>query len=441
MMTAPTLRTAGNREAGSICPHCQQEIALGEATASCVRCGAVQHPVCWDAHGGCGSYECRPARAERPGSAYVLRITTDDLTAAVPLPSFGEAARLQSTEALAKQTEAARRWNRLAILSFVVALIGIPGFGIVTGLLAVLLGCIALALHNPNRRGVGLAVGGIMLGLGDFVVWAAVMFGMFAQHAVHVSLDEFEPDPQAMMDLPGPIGRAMKANVLIQTQSGWKGVLGQGLGSGVILRIADNEALIVTNRHVIDPGFSGERNAVDADLSRMWALQIKLLGQPSLGGKVVWVASQGIDLALVTVPVVAPEPQSAIWENPARLQIGDRVFAVGNPHGLGWTHTAGEVSQLRKQMHGATELRIIQTTAAINPGNSGGGLYDNDGHLIGINTWTQDKRVAEGLNFAVAFQALLTLVPAPFQLPDEQSAETQPNNSQPDANNISKPTL
>lgn len=422
MTTAPTLRTAGNREEGSLCPHCEREISLGEATACCSRCGAVQHPDCWDAHGGCGSYECRPARMVDSANGDVLRITTDELTSAVPLPSFGAADRLLTTAALAKQTEAARRWNKLAILAFVVAVIGIPAFGLVTGLVAVLLGCVALALHNPNRRGVGLAVGGIVLGMADFAVWAVVMFGLFAEHAVHISLDEFEPDPQALLELPDHIGRAMKANVLIQTQSGWKGVLGQGLGSGVILRIADREALIVTNRHVVDPNFSGHRKAADADLSKMSSLQIKLIGQPALGGKVVWVASQGIDLALVTVPVVATEPQSAIWDNPARLRIGDRVFAVGNPHGLGWTHTGGEVSQLRKQDHGATELRIIQTTAAINPGNSGGGLYDQDGHLIGINTWTQDKRVAEGLNFAVAFQPLLTLAPALFQLPDQQGS-------------------
>ena len=427
------MRTAGTREAGSLCPHCAREISLGETAACCPRCGTVQHPHCWDAQDGCGSYECRPAHMGDSRDGDVLRITTDELTSVVPLPSFSEANRRLTTEALAKQTEAARRWNKLAILAFVVAVIGIPAFGLVTGLVAVLLGCVALALHNPNRRGVGLAVGGILLGMADFAVWAVVMFGLFAEHAVRISLDEFEPDPQALLELPDHIGRAMKANVLIQTQSGWKGVLGQGLGSGVILRIANREALIVTNRHVIDPNFSGGRKSAEADLTKMSSLQIKLIGQPSLVGKVVWVASQGIDLALVTVPVVANEPQQAIWDNPARLRIGDRVFAVGNPHGLGWTHTGGEVSQLRKQDHGTTELRIIQTTAAINPGNSGGGLYDNDGHLIGINTWTQDKRVAEGLNFAVAFQPLLTLAPAQFQLPDTQTAETPPTMTTPDS--------
>ena len=56
-------------------------------------------------------------------------------------------------------------------------------------------------------------------------------------------------------------------------------------------------------------------------------------------------------------------------------------------------------------------MRVIQTQAAINPGNSGGGLYDQDGYLIGINTWTADKSVSEGIGFAIALDELLELAP------------------------------
>ena len=49
---------------------------------------------------------------------------------------------------------------------------------------------------------------------------------------------------------------------------------------------------------------------------------------------------------------------------------------------------------------------MIQTDAALNPGNSGGGLYDKSGTLIGINTWTNDKRFSEGLGFAIALDSL-----------------------------------
>ncbi len=55
---------------------------------------------------------------------------------------------------------------------------------------------------------------------------------------------------------------------------------------------------------------------------------------------------------------------------------------------------------------------MIQTDAKINPGHSGGGLYDRDGYLLGINTWTtQDKRVSEGLGFSISFQSLVDLLP------------------------------
>ena len=60
----------------------------------------------------------------------------------------------------------------------------------------------------------------------------------------------------------------------------------------------------------------------------------------------------------------------------ASPHVGDEVFAIGNPHGLGWTHSAGDISQIRRQKHGDYDFRVLQTTAAINPGNSGGGLYD-----------------------------------------------------------------
>jgi serine protease Do len=60
---------------------------------------------------------------------------------------------------------------------------------------------------------------------------------------------------------------------------------------------------------------------------------------------------------------------------------------------------------------------VIQTQAAINPGNSGGGLYDKEGYLIGINTWTSDKSISEGIGFAIAMESLLELVPPFLNLP------------------------
>ena len=108
------------------------------------------------------------------------------------------------------------------------------------------------------------------------------------------------------------------------------------------------------------------------------------------------------------------------WDANPKITVGDEVFAIGNPHSLGWTYTPGGISQMRLQTKGPLEVRVIQTSAAINPGNSGGGLYDREGRLVGINTWTKDKRFAEGLSFSIAFHTLLPLLPAEYRLPDHQ---------------------
>jgi hypothetical protein len=56
----------------------------------------------------------------------------------------------------------------------------------------------------------------------------------------------------------------------------------------------------------------------------------------------------------------------------------------------------------------------------------GGGLYDNEGYLIGINTWTQDKRVSEGLNFAIALEALAVAPPPMLSLKAGSEDSDQP---------------
>jgi S1-C subfamily serine protease len=96
------------------------------------------------------------------------------------------------------------------------------------------------------------------------------------------------------------------------------------------------------------------------------------------------------------------------------MKVGETVFAIGNPYQLGWTHTQGVISQMRSQDFDTHRVRVIQMQAAINPGNSGGGLYDSDGYLLGINTWTADKSVSEGIGFAIALDSLLELAPPPL---------------------------
>jgi serine protease Do len=103
--------------------------------------------------------------------------------------------------------------------------------------------------------------------------------------------------------------------------------------------------------------------------------------------------------------------RAAAWPATRPSQVGDGVFAIGNPHAWGWTYTQGSVSQFRVLSTQGGDVHVVQSSAPINPGNSGGGLYDRDGYLIGVNTWTNDKRVSEGLSFSIGLNSFLELSP------------------------------
>ena len=312
-----------------------------------------------------------------------------------------------------KQTK--KRWNPAGVTGFVLALIGIPLFGLVTGLIAMVVGCIALVGHSSARRGMALAVAAIVIGLFEVVGWAVGLYYVLGTPHSMIALNQLTIDPESLEELPARISRAMRANVIVETGMG----LGQGLGSGVILKFNDGIAHIVTNRHVVDPSYSEKTDTVPKDLSSLRNISVTTVGEESIPATVEWLAPHGVDLAIISAPLLSNKAEEAYWDQKITPHIGDSVFAVGNPHGLGWTHSAGDISQIRRQKHGDYDIRMIQTTAAINPGNSGGGLYDSEGRLIGINSMTGDKRVAEGLGFSIALRTLMDLVPDQLHLPHQ----------------------
>ena len=147
----------------------------------------------------------------------------------------------------------------------------------------------------------------------------------------------------------------------------WGAVPQQGQGSGFIV---DSRGHILTNYHVIEGGRQVE---VTLSNKHKYKAQVVLTDKPH-------------DLALLQID--APNLTPAVLSNSENLQVGQKVYAIGNPFGLNGTMTTGIISALRsvRGPEGNLIENAIQTDAAINPGNSGGPLLNSHGEVIGINS-------------------------------------------------------
>jgi S1-C subfamily serine protease len=170
----------------------------------------------------------------------------------------------------------------------------------------------------------------------------------------------------------------------------------RGSGSGFIW---DALGHVVTNNHVLE-GASGAMVRL-ADGS---AHAAALVG-----------ADPGHDLAVLRIDPGAGAPPPLTIGTSADLQVGQKVFAIGNPFGLDWTLTTGIVSALGRELparQGPPIRDLIQTDAAINPGNSGGPLLDSAGRLIGVNTAIYSPSGGSaGIGFAVPVDVVNRVVP------------------------------
>ncbi len=155
-----------------------------------------------------------------------------------------------------------------------------------------------------------------------------------------------------------------------------------GIGSGVIVT---KDGYILTNNHVIN----------DAD-----EITVKFADGRSAKAKVIG-SDPETDVAILKVN--QPDlPVISIGDSES-LRVGDLVFAIGNPFGVGQTATHGIVSATHRTDLGITTFEnYIQTDAAINPGNSGGALIDINGNLIGINNSIYSRSGgSQGIGFAI----------------------------------------
>ncbi|MAC60140.1 MAG: 2-alkenal reductase [Novosphingobium sp.] len=171
----------------------------------------------------------------------------------------------------------------------------------------------------------------------------------------------------------------------------------RGSGSGLIW---DGAGHIVTNYHVIE-------GASEA--------QIQMSDGRQFNAQLVGVSPQH-DLAVLKIGGAGfSAPTRVPIGTSSDLQVGQNVFAIGNPFGLDWTLTKGIVSALDRSLpneNGPDIRHLIQTDAAVNPGNSGGPLLDSAGRLIGINTAIYSPSGASaGISFAVPVDTVMRVVP------------------------------
>ncbi len=170
----------------------------------------------------------------------------------------------------------------------------------------------------------------------------------------------------------------------------------RGTGSGFIY---DRDGHIVTNFHVIAAG-------------RRWT--VTLADHSQWDARFVG-ATEDKDIAVLKIDAPDDQLKPIALGVSHDLQVGQRVFAIGNPFGLDQTLTTGIVSALGREIHSLNDRPIqdvIQTDAAINPGNSGGPLLDSAGRLIGVNTQIASPSGASaGIGFAIPVDTVNFVVP------------------------------
>ncbi len=176
------------------------------------------------------------------------------------------------------------------------------------------------------------------------------------------------------------------ATVLVVAQTGESA----SIGTGVIMT---EDGYVITNAHVISGGES-----CWVMLAGGWDYDAELVGFDA-------------DQDIAVLKLVDAEGLPTVEFGDSELaEVGDQVYAIGNPLGveLRGTMTEGIISAINRnvELEGRT-LNVLQTTAALNNGNSGGPLINRYGQVIGINTLKMsgtgapDEATVEGLGFAL----------------------------------------
>ena len=160
----------------------------------------------------------------------------------------------------------------------------------------------------------------------------------------------------------------------------------QSLGSGVMIT---PEGRILTAAHVVQT----------AD-----KIEVRLQSGERIPAHVVS-SEPAVDLALIELDRAPKTPFVARLGDSDAMAVGDRIFVVGAPLGVGHTLTVGYISGRRKPnstLSGVSQVELFQTDAAINQGNSGGPMFNMQGEVVGIVSYILSRSGgSDGLGFAI----------------------------------------
>ncbi|MFV0556521.1 MAG: S1C family serine protease [Lactovum sp.] len=179
-----------------------------------------------------------------------------------------------------------------------------------------------------------------------------------------------------------------------------------GEGSGVIYKIKDNEAYVVTNYHVI-----AEADEIKVTLSSGKSYEATIVGEEaSKDIAVLKMSSKGVET-------------TATFADSSKLTVGEPAIAIGSPNGIQYANSATEgilsavsrsVSYVQEDEATVANVNALQTDAAINPGNSGGALINIKGEVIGINSSklssTSGGVSVEGMGFAIPSNDVVNII-------------------------------
>jgi S1-C subfamily serine protease len=184
--------------------------------------------------------------------------------------------------------------------------------------------------------------------------------------------------------------------VTVTTQRG----AGVALGAGVVI---NKQGAVLTALHVVKDGSQ---------------IQVRFADGTQSSARVV-TSKADSDIAVLAVSrlpeVVVPAVLAGV------PQVGNAVFAVGNPLGLQGSLSAGVVSATGRSVRsqGSSTLKdLIQFDAAVNPGNSGGPLLNRGGQVVGIVTGLANPSKQSyfvGIGFAVPITTAGGVAGAPLQ--------------------------